>query len=493
MRPLARRPLRVQLSVFVVVLLALGMLVSSLLATAALRGYLLDRVDQQLAGASRPFTQVGGLTPDLFAGPAIAASTTANGDSGVVVPRPPNRFYVAFVSGDGTDTGSQVHVLSTPTSGAVPDLPSVADLVARSGTPFDAGSTSGSETWRVLVTPTGNGVGWSVAALPLADVQETVSQLVLLQAIVGIAVVLIGAGVGYVVVRRSLRPLDEMASVAHEIAEGDLSRRVPERPTSAEVEELSRTFNVMVTRIEQAFAAQLESETQARSSEERMRRFVADAGHELRTPLTSIRGYAELIEQGAAPDPDDALARIQAEAARMGTLVDDLLQLARLDQQRPLERAAVDLADVARAAVDAARVGHPDREFALTAPADGPWVLGDEQRLRQVVDNLLSNAVRYSPSTEPIAVRAELVGAASAPRAQLVVVDRGLGLSPDESAHVFERLYRTDEARTRVSGGSGLGLAIVQSIVTAHGGEVFVESAPGDGSTFGFRLPLAGR
>ena len=224
-----------------------------------------------------------------------------------------------------------------------------------------------------------------------------------------------------------------------------------------------------------------------------MRRFVADAGHELRTPLTSIRGYAELIEQGAAPDPADAVARIQAEAARMGSLVDDLLQLARMDQQRPLERLPVALGDVARASIDAATVANPDRRVTLTAPVDGPWVLGDETRLRQVVDNLLSNAIRYSPATEPIDVRVETIGPEDARRAQVSVVDRGPGLSADEVAHVFERLYRTDEARTRVTGGSGLGLAIVRSIVLAHAGETYVDSTPGEGSTFGFRIPLAGR
>ena len=151
------------------------------------------------------------------------------------------------------------------------------------------------------------------------------------------------------------------------------------------------------------------------------------------------------------------------------------------------------LGDVARASIDAATVANPDRRVTLTAPVDGPWVLGDETRLRQVVDNLLSNAIRYSPATEPIDVRVETIGPEDARRAQVSVVDRGPGLSADEVAHVFERLYRTDEARTRVTGGSGLGLAIVRSIVLAHAGETYVDSTPGEGSTFGFRVPLAGR
>lgn len=471
MRPLARRPLRVQLSLIVIVLLALGMFVSSLLATASLRGYLLARVDEELAGASRPFTSFPGPIPD-------------SGQTETVRPRPPNRFYVARLV-DGT-----VEVITAPTGDAVPVLPASLDLVAGAGTTFDTGSSDGG-AWRVLVSPLSTGDGWTIVALPLADMQDTVGRLVMLQLVVGVAVVAIAGAVGYVIVRRSLRPLDEMASVAHEIADGDLSRRVPETPTSSEVEELSTSFNAMVTRIERAFAAQQASEVQARQSEDRMRRFVADAGHELRTPLTSIRGYAELIEQGAAPDPAEAVARIQAEAARMGSLVDDLLQLARMDQQRPLDRVRLSLGVVVADAVDVARVASPDRRIELTEAADGPWVLGDEHRLRQVVDNLLSNAVRYSPASEPIVVRAVVESTDGVDRALVSVVDRGPGLAPDEAAHVFERLYRTDEARTRVSGGSGLGLAIVASIVTAHGGEAFVESRPGAGSTFGFRIPLA--
>lgn len=495
MRPLARRPLRVQLSLFMVVLLAIGMLVSSLLATAALRGYLIDRVDQQLVGASRPFSVVRaglGDTLSIQAHPGEPATPVVTSPSGSAtdLPRPPNRFFVAIAYGDGSE--AVVQSVSTPTNGSAPSLPPVAELGAHAGEPFDTDSVDGDMTWRVLVTPLSDQQGWTVVALPLGDVQETVGRLVFLQLlVVGVSVLVVTGVVGYLVVRRSLRPLDEMANAAHEIAEGDLSRRVPEAPASREVEELATSFNTMVTRIEHAFAAQHESEAQARNSEERLRRFVADAGHDLRTPLTSIRGYAELIEQGAAPDPAQAVARIQAEAARMGALVDDLLQLARMDQQRPLERVSLRLADVVTEAVDVARVANPERQIRLAAPSPGPQVTGDERRLRQVIDNLLSNAVRYSPVAQPIDVRVDVVGTGPSARAQVVVIDRGPGLTAEEAAHVFERLYRTDTARTRVSGGSGLGLAIVESIVVAHDGEVFVDSEPGKGATFGFRLPLA--
>ncbi len=494
MHPLARRPLRVQLTVFMVVLLGLGLLATSLLATAALRGYLIDRVDQELAGASRPFTQVRLPGGDIFGGqarptsqPAGVSGSTSSPDS-TSVPSPPNRFYVAIVRDDVT---AELTTISTPTSGTSPALPEVGELSGHAGQPFEVASTNGDATWRVLVTPLADGAGLAVIALPLADVEGTVSRLVFLQLIiVGLTALVVTGIVVYLVVRRSLRPLDEVVAAAHEIADGDLTRRVPDMRTSREVEELATSFNTMITRIEGAFAAQRASETQARQSEDRMRRFVADASHELRTPLTSIRGYAELIEEGAATDPAQALDRIQAEADRMGSLVDDLLQQARMDEQRPLDRAPVSVAEVVRAGVEATRVANPGREVLLSAPDDGPWILGDEQRLRQVVDNLLSNAVRYSPDDEPIDVRVATAAAGGGRTAEVRVTDRGPGLAAGEAEHVFERLYRTDDARSRVSGGSGLGLSIVRSIVAAHGGDVFVESAPGEGATFGFTIPL---
>jgi two-component system OmpR family sensor kinase len=343
------------------------------------------------------------------------------------------------------------------------------------------------------VTPLTTSGGWAIAAFPLADVQATVARLVLLQLLVGLAVVIIAGAIGYVLVRRSLKPLDDMAGTAQEIAAGDLTLRVSDDASSTEVHELSTSFNTMVTRIEESFAAQQESESQARASEERMRRFVADAGHELRTPLTSIRGYAELIEQGAAADQQAALARIQDETVRMGSLVDDLQLLARLDQQRPLDTDVIDLRDVVTSAVQAAQATQPEREIVVRFVGPDPLVSGEGRQLRQVMDNLLSNALRYSVVETPVDVRVTTAmdppDRSDGARVQVDVIDRGIGLTADERDRVFERLYRTDEARSRVYGGSGLGLAIVKSIVEAHGGLVSVTSEPGQGSDFGFTLP----
>jgi two-component system OmpR family sensor kinase len=287
-------------------------------------------------------------------------------------------------------------------------------------------------------------------------------------------------GAGWWLVRRGLRPLDRMADTADEIAAGDLSQRVDGADERTEVGRLGLALNTMLGRIQTAFDRQ-------RASEDRLRRFVADASHELRTPITSIRGYAELFRRGASVRPDDlerAMRRIEDEGARMGVLVDDLLLLARLDQGRPLERAPVDLAAIVTDAVHDARAAAPDREISLSA--DGPVeVAGDELRLRQVVANLLDNARAHTPAGTPVSVRLSRDGES----ATLQVSDRGPGLSPAEAERIFERFYRGDSSRSRSSGGAGLGLSIASAIVEAHGGRITTVSTPGEGATFVVTLP----
>ncbi|MGY2060274.1 HAMP domain-containing sensor histidine kinase, partial [Nocardia gipuzkoensis] len=272
------------------------------------------------------------------------------------------------------------------------------------------------------------------------------------------------------------------------IAAGDLHRRVPVRGVETEVDHLARSVNAMLTRIQHGVAATEASEEAARRSEANMRRFVADASHELRTPLTTIRGFAELYRQGASQDPRQVLERIEAEAARMGVLVEDLLMLARLDAQRPLQRVPVDLLSLAGEVVHGARA-MAQRAHPITleiAPGTGTLeVRGDADRLRQVLVNLVGNAVSHTPPGTPITVR--LTPAADEVR--IDVADTGPGLSEEAAARVFERFYRTDSSRTRASGGTGLGLSIVQALVGAHGGTVGVASEPGHGATFTVVLP----
>jgi two-component system, OmpR family, sensor kinase len=247
----------------------------------------------------------------------------------------------------------------------------------------------------------------------------------------------------------------------------------------------------MLGRIEAAFRAREESEAAAKVSEERMRRFVADASHELRTPLTSIRGFAELYRQGAVPNPQDitrVMRRIEDQATRMGLLVEDLLMLARLDQQRPLDLEPVDLLTIASEAVQDARALDPGRPVALAMDDDRPppVVLGDETRLRQVVGNLMSNAMTHTDPGTPITVSVRTDGAFGA----LDVADRGPGMAEHDAAHVFERFYRADSSRARTSGGTGLGLSIAAALVATHSGTLTVQTAPGEGATFSLRVPL---
>jgi two-component system OmpR family sensor kinase len=309
-------------------------------------------------------------------------------------------------------------------------------------------------------------------------------------------VALLGAA-GYLLVRNSLRPLTEVEATARAIAAGDLSQRVPTGDDRTEVGRLSTALNGMLSRIEAAFRAQQASEEQARASEARMRRFVADASHELRTPLTSIRGFAELYRQGAVRTPEEIrrlMQRIEAEGARMGLLVEDLLQLARLDQQRPLTIVPVDLAEVAADVVHDARAVQPDRPIAMRLSdslTEVPVVLGDEARLRQVVGNLMTNALTHTPPDVRVTVTID-EEPADPDVVVLRVADEGPGMAPEDAARVFERFYRAESSRTREAGGTGLGLAIVAALVAAHGGTVDVATAPGRGAVFSVRLPRSG-
>ena len=457
-------PLRWTLVAALLVLSGLGLLASGVAVTSALQDSLLSRVDRDLEEAARTWARPAG-PPQLPRPPDTPSSQ-----------RPPSPFYVQVTDADG-----RVLVVVNDESTA-PDVPAEA-----TGGPITVGSTDGGDhDWRVLSTESSDGIVTTIG-MSLAETEDTVDRLVVLQAGIGAVVLVALAVAGGVVVRRSLRPLDEVERTATRIADGDLSERVPERDPRTEIGRLSVTFNRMLGKIESAFAATAASEESARRSEEKMRRFVADAGHELRTPLTTIRGFAELYRQGASTDTGMLMDRIEREAQRMGLLVEDLLMLARLDEQRPLDRSPVDLLAVAADAVHGARAVAPDRHVALEI-IDGPGtpeVLGDDARLRQVLGNLVSNALTHTPPQADVTVRVGTVDS----DAVLEVADTGPGLGPEDRERVFERFYRADASRTRASGGSGLGLSIVAALVAAHGGKVEVESEEGVGSTFRVHIP----
>lgn len=458
-------PLRFTLVAALLLLVGLGLLASGVAVTSSLESSLMRRLDSQLVEASQGWAKPGGERP-----PFPIDEPNPN--------RPPTNFFVRSVANDGTVRGPINDVAES-----VPDLSG-----APSATPKTVGSEGDpSKEWRVITVT--NSEGSTTVGMSLSANQQTVSRLVVLQFYIGAAVLLALAVIAYFVVRRSLRPLREVETTAAAIAAGDLHRRVPEWSEKTEVGRLSLALNGMLSQIQRAFAATAASEEAARASEDRMRRFVADASHELRTPLTTIRGFAELYRQGAMSDISLLMTRIEGESARMGLLVEDLLMLARLDAQRPLDMRRVDLLTIAADAVHDAKAVSPARDISLKVLAGPgiPEVSGDDARLRQVLANLVGNAVRHTPESASITV---CVGTTQS-SVLLEVQDTGPGLGEEEAAHVFERFYRADSSRTRESGGSGLGLSIVAALVAAHNGTVRVQSAPGQGATFRVELPRA--
>jgi two-component system OmpR family sensor kinase len=474
-----RTPLRVKLVAAVLALVTLALVVISVVSSVALRSYLTDRVDQQLAETVER-SRTRGLPTE----------------QPIRIPVLPSDFLLLW------QLPGLVPVISVDESrysrGDLPPLPaSLAEAEELAGGPYTAEAVDGQSRWRVIVTLFPDGTSLTVAQ-EMSDVDSAVSRLVWTEVIVGAGVLLLLAAAGVWAVRTSLRPLWEIEHTAGAIAAGDLTRRVPNPepgpdPPRTEVGRLAHALNAMLAQIEAAFAARA-------ASEERMRRFVADASHELRTPLTTIRGFAELYRQGAASSTEEVarlVRRIEDEAARMGLLVEDLLLLARLDQERPLELAPVELPVIVSDAVHAARAVASDRPIELEVRSEGvPLVVhGDDARLRQVVGNLLSNAVSHTPAGTAVTVRLR----AEPGMAVLEVADQGPGLTPEQAERVFERFYRVDSARSRrrpggtvdATGGTGLGLAIVAALVAAHRGTVEVDSVPGKGATFRVRLPLA--
>ena len=463
-----RVPLRTQLLVLLLGTVGMVVLVSGIAGTAALRSYLVERIDTQLrASADLPPEGPGGMGRR---GPRrdVAVTTLEYDANGTL--RPGSAARLLAVGG-----------------------PYVADPAALPDRPTEVPDVEGDRRWRVLAADRREG-GVVVVAVPLDGVEDTARQLLVINTAVGL-LALAGSGVlAWWAVRRSLRPLVMVEATAQAIAAGDLSVRVPAGDPRTEVGSLAASFNAMVDRFETAWSAQQKSEAQARASEERMRRFVADASHELRTPLTSIRGFAELFRQGAAEEPEQrarVMRRIEEESVRMGLLVEDLLLLARLDSARPLRREQVDLLAVAADVVhDAATVSATTHTIRLLPPigAEPPVVVGDPARLHQVVGNLVGNAVAHTPAGSTVEVRVS-----SRPgEVSVEVRDDGEGMAPDVAARVFERFYRADASRTRAgttSTGTGLGLSIVAALVAAHGGTVDVESVPGQGSAFTVRLP----
>jgi two-component system OmpR family sensor kinase len=477
---LQRLSLRSRLLLGVFVLAAAGLAAADVATYESLRSFLLARVDTTLEAAhpqveQRAFPQPGGAPGDGQGGAAdVSLGPPAQGV---------DWYQVRTLAGRKVEGGFLVGGGSPPrlpAQIAIPLQPSGPDN--ERSTFFTVHSRSGSIDYRVrasIETQHPNLV--LVIASSLKDAEGTLHRLLLIELLATLSVLAGIAGLGLWVVRLGLRPLRAIESTAAAIAAGDLSRRIENVQEKTEVGRLGRSLNAMLAQIETAFRAR-------EASEGRLRRFVADASHELRTPLAAVRAYAELFGRGAAVRPDDlerSMAGITRETERMSLLVEDLLLLARLDEGRPLEREEVELDAVVAEAVDAAQVVDPARPVELEL--ERATVIGDRDRLRQVVDNLLANVRSHTPPASPVRVSLRRADG----RALIAVADSGPGLTDEQATQVFERFFRADASRTRASGGVGLGLSIVAAVVQAHGGEVSASSAPGEGATFLIALPLA--
>ncbi|WP_433560358.1 ATP-binding protein [Nocardia sp. CA-151230] len=512
-RGLRRWTLRTRLLVAVVAIAVVGLTAFGVLSVAALGRSELARIDGQLNSVAADMAAQSHPPPP-------PSTSTVQGL--------PSTFQIQFFDSAGQPVG-QIGVGANDL--ALPAMDKSA-VEARGSKIFEVDDSHGTP-WRVRTVaqppnedqPEG---GTAAVVMPLDGYYATARELRTIELIAGAGLILVLGGVAAWLVRVGLRPLSRIEHTAEAIAAGDLDRRVEHADTHTEVGRLGTAFNVMLERLSTTMRRLEESES-------RMRLFVADASHELRTPLTSIRGYAELYRLGGGADPAQVatmMRRIEDEAARMGVLVDDLLLLARLDEQRPLDLAEVDLSRIADEVVGDALVRRPERVVRLRLP-DGPIrVVGDGHRLRQVLTNLVGNALVHTPATAEIDVRiawgtvpcesgvaggqrpetagrerADTGVCAAGPRpAQVVaaagvelpvgtaaaiveVSDTGPGIPLGKAEHVFDRFYRVDESRSR-AGGSGLGLAIVAAVLTAHGARIQLLSGPGAGTTFRIVFPV---
>jgi two-component system OmpR family sensor kinase len=480
--PLSSASLRNRLLVGVLLLSALGFTVSDFVTQNAMQKFLLQQVDQQLISVAD-----GALLRVDRAGIQSDSDDDEEGDESRVkaAPETPLRSVPSsvsitlldpfgnYVGGVGGDLNSQ-----KITDYVVGTLP--ARAAEYGNRPFTL-EIPGSD-FRVLARVLPSALGSVFVAQSLSGVDETAARLRVVFVFIGLIALLLIAFASRMVIKVGLRPLVAVEETAEKIAAGDLSARLPDAKPNTEVGRLVSSLNAMLSRIEDSFAVRT-------ASENKLRRFVADASHELRTPLTAIRGFAELHRQGAVKGEaatSKLIGRIENESVRMGALVEDLLTLARLDQSRDLALAPVDLTHLVTEAVESARAAGPEHPVTLNLPEEA-FVLGDAGKIHQVVANLLANARIHTPVGTPITVSIE----SNDEGTSISIADSGPGLSQDDQTRIFERFYRADPSRNRAKEeGSGLGLSIVASVMQAHGGKVSVDSKLGEGATFTVFFPL---
>jgi two-component system OmpR family sensor kinase len=470
--------LRTKVTSVTVLLLTLGLLVSGIGTMAMLKPALIGQLDSQLQAVSTDLSKV------------VDTNTTVMMSSGA-----PSDYYYAVYDSHGLLMQQNWNDKSSAVRPYIPTGPTIAETTVLNGAVFGIRSGNDRVLYRAISTPVTfagtSAVGSVVVALSTSTVERLLTTYLSIFLGFGIGVVIFGALLTRFMVTTTFAPLREVEKTAEAIADGDLSQRLPWSTPNTEVGRLNRALNTMLGRIDRAFSDRAKTI-------EQMRRFVGDASHELRTPLVSVRGYAELYRMGALQTPEEigqAMERIEAEAIRMGVLVEDLLELARLDETRPLVLAEVNLTIVAHDASMDVRAQDPEREVrvvALDGSAHVPEVIirAEENKIRQVVTNLLGNALRFTDSGSPLEIAIGTNPAES--EALIAIVDHGEGIPESIRDKIFQRFWRADSSRTRETGGSGLGLAIVSSIVASHGGRVTVHETPGTGATFVVHLPIDG-
>lgn len=477
--------LRSRLTLGILILSAVGFLASSLVAQSALKSYLTSEIDHQLeaiTGGTLPRIVTAGIAHETFESSAEDEGEHAPASAAPSTPlqRIPTTTSLTLLDSKGKIVGGLGGDLNSASisdyvRGLLPE--EVAHHADKAFTIEAPGAD-----FRAIARTLPNNAGTVVAAQSLADLDNTVGKLGFLFFIISLALLFLMAIAARAVIKVGLRPLEDAEETAEEIASGNLSARMPEAAPKTEVGRLVNSLNTMLSRIEESFAVRTESE-------DKLRRFVADASHELRTPITAIRGFSELHRQGAVTgekETKELIGRIEGESKRMGSLVEDLLLLARLDQARDMEFKPVDMNVIISDAVASARAAGPEHPVSLSIPDEEIFMLGDETRIHQVVANLLANARAHTAVATPITVTMS----ADDSSVRISVADRGPGMSVEDQQRIFERFYRADSSRAR-SGeeGSGLGLSIVDAVMKAHGGSVSVESKVGEGSTFTLRFP----
>ena len=478
--------LRNRLLLATVVVAAIGIGASDFAANAELRGYLVRQVDTQLnsiAGGTVNRLARAGIDPNTDDTNAPQTqSTTPQFQTIRPLRGVPTATTVTLLDAMGVVLGQLGGDINSGGSQATFSGMTLAKVAATNGKPFTVNSGDPRTSTRAIAYVLPSNLGSVVISVSLASVEKTLHELNLVFLLISILVLLLIGLISRWLISLSLKPLLEVEVIAAAIAGGDLSARLPELRPSTEVGRLTKSLNTMLGRIEESFA-------QKNISESRLRRFVADASHELRTPLTAIRGFAELHRQGAVAGEEktkELIGRIEKESIRMGSLVEDLLLLARMDEARPHALEPVDLVQLIEESAASARAAGPEHPITLKLPSE-LYILGDSKRIHQALANLLANARTHTPVGTPI----EVSSVANESETSISVKDAGPGLSESDQARIFERFFRVDPSRARHAGeGSGLGLSIVDAVMKAHGGTVSVDSKIGEGATFTLHFPI---